>query len=380
MKILQIVPSYKPAYIYGGPIESVSKLCEGLVMAGHQVDVFTTTANGETELPVEAGVPVDVDGVNVIYFKRITKDHTHISLDLWKHLYQNVQSYDIVNIQSWWNILVVIAACICHFKKVKVVITPRGMLSEYIFESGNSKAKKLIHATVGKSALSKSWFHATAEAEYEECKKIIKGWKGFIEPNILTLPDLPVTPYKNEVFTLIFMSRIHPKKGIDILFHAISRLPFEVRLNIAGSGEEEYISELKELAAILGIANKIQWLGWLDRSNKFKALREADLFTLISLNENFANVVVESLHMGTPVLLSSEVALSTFIQQKDMGWVSSLAVEDVVEKLEMAVKDQAKRDRIRDQGRVVIENNFSSEKLIKNYVREYQKIIDTDKN
>lgn len=314
MKILHIVPSYKPAYIYGGPIESVSRLCEGLVMAGHEVDVFTTTANGETELDVEAGVPIDVDGVKVTYFKRITKDPTHISPALWKHLYANVKSYDIVNIQSWWNILVIVAACICHFKRVKVVISPRGMLSEYIFESGSSKAKKMIHSMIGRSALSKSWFHATAESEYEECRRIIKGWKGFIQPNIITLPDLPLVKQENEVFTLIFMSRVHPKKGIDILFHALSRLSFDVILKIAGSGEDDYITELKELASKLGITEKIEWMGWVDRKDKFKALMSSDLFVLVSLNENFANVVIESLHVGTPVLVSEEVALSAFVQ------------------------------------------------------------------
>ncbi|WP_158798467.1 XrtY-associated glycosyltransferase XYAG1 [Pedobacter sp. L105] len=377
MKILHIVPSYKPAYIYGGPIESVSKLCEGLALAGHQVDVFTTTANGETELDVEAGIPQMVDGVTVTYFKRITKDPTHISPDLWKHLYANVKNYDIVNIQSWWNILVIIAACICHLKKVKVVVTPRGMLSEYIFESGSSKAKKLIHATIGRSALAKSWFHATAEAEYEECRKIIKDWKGFVQPNIITLPDIPLVKQANNVFTLIFMSRVHPKKGIEILLHALSRLPFEAALKIAGSGEDSYMEELKQLAANLKITEKIEWMGWVDRDHKFKALMDADLFALVSHNENFANVVIESLHMGTPVLVSEEVALSAFVQRKDVGWVSSLDVVDVVEKLTIAKNDREKLERIRATGRAVIEENFSPLKLVNNYVEEYQRVINS---
>lgn len=378
MKILHIVPSYKPAYIYGGPIESVSRLCEGLAAQGHEVDVFTTTANGETELDIAVGVPLDVEGVRVTYFKRITKDPTHVSVDLWKHLYRSVITYDIVHIQSWWNILVVVAACICHFKKVKVVIAPRGMLSQYIFETGNTKMKKLIHHTVGRTALAKSWFHATAISEYEECRNIIKGWKGFVEPNILTLPDLEIEKQENAVFSLIFMSRIHPKKGIEILFHAISRLDFPVILKIAGSGEEEYVADLKNLAAELGIAEKITWLGWLDRDQKFKALMRSDLFVLVSLNENFANVVVESLHMGTAVLLSEDVGLSGFVQSHDMGWVSSLDVADVVQKLQAAHHENGKRDRIKIQGRVVIESNFSAFKLITNYVKQYQKIIDTN--
>lgn len=377
MKILHIVPSYKPAYIYGGPIESVSKLCEGLAAQGHEVDVYTTTANGETELDMVPGSMFEVDGVNVTYFKRITKDPTHVSPDLWKELYRTVNLYDIVHIQSWWNILVVMAACICHIKGVKVVIAPRGMLSKYIFETGNTKMKKMIHYTAGKWALSKCWYHATAVSEAEECEQIIKGWKGFTAPNILTLPDLPIKRQKNEVFTLIFLSRIHPKKGIEILLQAVSQLQFPVILKIAGSGEEEYIQQLKDLAAELGITEKVVWVGWLDREHKFKELMHSDLFTLVSLNENFANVVVESLHMGTPVLLSEDVGLAEFVRKHDQGWISSLEVADVAVKITAAYQDKDKRTRISEQGRVVIEANFSADKLIRDYVSAYQTIIDT---
>ena len=378
MRILHIVPSYKPAYIYGGPIESVSKLCEGLAAAGHHVDVFTTTANGETELDLESGIPLNVDGVGVTYFKRITKDPTHISPALWKHLYHNVKKYDIVHVQSWWNILVIIATCICHFRKVKVIIAPRGMLSKYIFETGNVKMKKLIHNTIGKYALSKSWFHATAEPEYNECKEIIAGWSGFIQPNILTLPDLAIEKQKNDVFTLIFMSRLHPKKGIEILLNAISKLSFRVLLKIAGSGDEDYLKSLKDMAVELGVTESIEWLGWLDRDEKFKELMHADLFVLVSLNENFANVVVESLHMGTPVLLTQNVGLSGFVKKYDQGWVSTLEVSDVVEKLEAAYLDKDKIARINSQGRTIIDDNFSSDQLIKNYIHEYQQIINAN--
>ncbi|MCX2481171.1 glycosyltransferase [Pedobacter sp. MC2016-15] len=375
MKILHIVPSYKPAYIYGGPIESVSKLCEGLVKAGHEVDVFTTTANGETELPVEEGKTIDVDGVNVTYFRRITKDHTHVSPDLWKHLYKNVQSYDIVNIQSWWSFLVIVAACICHAKGVRVVVSPRGMLSPYIFNSGNSKKKKLIHAVIGRWALSKTWFHATAEAEVAECREVIPGWKGFMIANNVTLPDIPIVKQEKEVFTLIFMSRVHQKKGIEILLNAVQGISFPVKLQIAGSGEADYTQKLKDLVKELGIEDKVEWLGWMDRDRKFKVLMEADLFVLASLNENFANVVLESLHMGTPVMVSKEVALSKFVADYKVGWVSSLATNDVTKKITEARNEKEKRHWIEENGREIIAKSFSEKVLIAQYVEQYKNVI-----
>ncbi|CAM3822678.1 XrtY-associated glycosyltransferase XYAG1 [Mucilaginibacter galii] len=376
MNILHIVPSYKPAYIYGGPIESVARLCEGLVAAGNTVHVYTTTANGKTELEVPVGQPVDVEGVQVTYFKRITKDPTHISPALWKALNQNVSQYDVVHIHSWWNILVMVAAKICLSKKAKVIIAPRGMLSRYIFNSGSSKVKKLIHNLFGRNLLAKTQFHATAQAEYIECAELIPGWKGFVLPNIIALPDIPIKHQQNDAFTLIFLSRIHPKKGLEILIEAISKVSFEVRLKIAGNGDEEYIAQLKQLAVQIRVDYKIEWLGWMNREQKFVELMNADLFTLISLNENFANVVIESLHVGTAVLISEDVALSAFIKEKDMGWVCGLQTDDVVSKLTDAQAQLAKRNHIRTTGRDVIEENFSEQKLIKSYLEHYKEVAD----
>lgn len=376
MRILQIVPSYKPAYVYGGPIESVAKLCEGLVTQGHTVKVYTTTANGASELDVLPHQEIDVDGVGVTYFSRITKDHTHISPSLWRYLYKTVKQYDIVHIQSWWSILVIIAAIVCLRRGVKVIVSPRGMLSTYILTSGSSKAKKLIHGLVGKSVLSKTVFHATAKSEFDECTHLIPGWNGFVLPNILALPDIEIKKSESPLFTLIFLSRIHPKKGLEILFEAISRLQIGYVLKIAGSGDADYIKSLKVLATSLGIEKQVEWVGWIDRSTKFAALMEADLFVLTSQNENFANVVIESLHMGTPVLISENVALSDFVRDHDMGWVTNLHPENVKTELLKAYADLGKRKRIQFEGRKVIDQVFSEKRLVQEYANQYKNIID----
>ena len=224
MKILHIIPAYKPAYGYGGPTESVSRLCEGLAANGHEVDVYTTTANGKKELDVVPGKVINVEGVNVIYFKRITGDHTHISPALWLKLIKSAKYYDVIHLHSWWSILIIVAARISLFSKTKVIVAPRGMLSEYVFTSGQSSPKKLIHKIIGRKTLSSCRLHATAYSEYVECRKLIPGWEGFVLPNIISLPNVEILPNVNEVFTKIFLSRIHPKKGLEKWFEAISKV------------------------------------------------------------------------------------------------------------------------------------------------------------
>lgn len=376
MKILCIVPSYKPAYVYGGPIESVARLCEGLIEAGQYVEVYTTTANGATELQVQPNTKLTVDGVPVTYFKRITKDPTHISPALWRNLYATCKQYDVVLIQSWWNVLVVVAALICHLRKVKVIVSPRGMLSGYILEHSNSLVKKMIHSSVGKSALQKSVFHATSDAEYAECKNLIPGWRGFMIPNIIRLPVVTVTKPANQIFTLLFLSRIHPKKGIEILMDALHQISTPVLLRIAGSGDTAYIEQLKQKAATLGVAHQIQWIGWKDRAEKFEEMANADLFVLPSYNENFANTVIESLHVGTPVLITDQVGLAAFVQKEKVGWVVPVESNAIAKKIEeIVLQQQQQLEWIRCNSHSLIQQHFSATQLISQYIQHFQQVF-----
>ena len=95
-----------------------------LVSHGVEVKVFTTTANGKTELDVKANDEYSVEGVQVIYFKRFFRDNIYISPALWKRLYFECKNYDVIHIHSWWNILVLTAALICKIRKVKTIISP----------------------------------------------------------------------------------------------------------------------------------------------------------------------------------------------------------------------------------------------------------------
>lgn len=374
MKILHVIPCYKPAYVYAGVIESVSRLCEALVEAGHSVDVFTTTANGKTELNVRPGIVNDVEGVRVRYFRRLTKDPTHVSPALWMHLWRNAGKYDAVHLHSWWNVLVVISAWICIVRGIKVIISPRGMLTGYIFNSTRTKTKKWIHRLVGRRALARSILHATAQSEFEECNRLIKDWSGFVLPNILFLAKVEVRRRVNRSFVLLFLSRIHPKKGLELLFESLSDLPFEVTLRIAGSGDEEYVEKLKRYAERLGIASNLEWLGWRNREEKFVELMKSDCFVLTSHNENFANVVIESLHVGTPVIVSEDVGLAPFVRENDLGWVTKLNADDIRDAITSAYLDAARRQFVNTWGRAIVRRSFDPQSLVEQYVMNYKRL------
>ena len=376
MKILFIIPSFKPAYIYGGTVVVSGLLAESLVKQGHDVTVYTTTANGKTELNVEAGKEKTVDGVKVFYFKRLTKDHSHISPALWQKTFRTVRNFDVVHLHSWWNPCIVIAAALCKLRGIKPVLSPHGMFCDYVLNTNNQYKKKLLHFFT-RPLLRNNFLHVSTEMEWNESQAMLDDyWQGTILPNLVQLNEQSVNERQiNELFTIGFISRVNPKKGLDILIKALSKVNFNYRLKIAGDGEESYINYLKDLSISCGNAEKIDWVGWKNNTGKFKFYSSIDLLALTSLNENFAVVVIESLSVGTPVLLSDKVGLSKYVEENDLGWITSLEADKVTNALNILYCDKEKQISIQQRAPGIIRNDFNSDTLTERYVEFYRKII-----
>nr|WP_199157582.1 glycosyltransferase [Pedobacter sp. ASV2] len=385
MKVIQISASYKPAYIYGGPIMSVAKLCEELAKNSDiELEVFTTTANGKNELSVAPNKPVIVDGVKVRYFKRITKDHTHFSPTLLKALKKEILDCRAINkkliihIHAWWNLVSILSCWLAKWYNVPVVLSPRGMLTNYSLNNRNNLPKKLVHNLKGKSLLKYCYMHATSKKEKED---II----GFIQPigieviyNLVSMPESALADTETNstpIFKLIFLSRIEEKKGLELIFKALSNLTINWVLTIAGAGKTEYIEHLKAYAVSLNIEKKLNWVGQISNEDKFNLFKSNDLMVLTSYNENFANVVIESLSVGTAVLISEEVGLADYLKSNELGWVASLNVEAIKSRINEAFNMHQKRLEIREKAPEKIKRDFNSTLLAKKYINLYRKLI-----
>jgi glycosyltransferase involved in cell wall biosynthesis len=403
MHIFQVSASYKPAYVYGGPTMSVSKLSEELVKAGQNVSVISTTANGTSELDVTPGEEQIIDGVSVIYFKRLTKDHSHFSPALFKYLFralktstnQQINKSTVIHIHAWWNLVSMISCFIALWKQKPVILSPRGTLSNYSFKNRSSIIKNIFHTLIGKPLLKRCNFHVTSEKERQDIIDIITPKTITVIPNFVRFPDefklnhqkisiqknlnLPSKPEgetSKNPFKLLFLSRIEEKKGLDLLFMALKEVTFHWTLSIAGDGKPEYIYQLKQLIISLGINNNlVTWLGHQNQDEKFSVLSEHDLLVLPSHDENFANVVIESLAMGTPVLISKKVGLADYIVEQDFGWISNTNQLELSQTLNVSCKDFKKRELIRKIAPQKIRNDFNNERLVKRYIEMYTKII-----
>jgi glycosyltransferase involved in cell wall biosynthesis len=376
LKILHISASYKPAYVYGGPIMSVSMLSEQLVIAGKSVDVYTTTANGKKELPVVVGKPILIDGVTTTYFNRVTKDHTQFSPQLIIHVWKNAKDYDVIHVHAWWNLAAVLSCLVATLRKVPVVVSPRGTLSSYSFGNKNNTAKGLIHNLLTKPLLKKCFIHTTSENEHQSIKRIVKARTFFNIPNFIRLGDDKkyAEPEQKNYLKIIFLARIEEKKGLDILLNALPFVTQPYKLSIVGDGNTDYVNTLKAIAAKNNTNQYIDWLGFRG-DDKFDLLQNHDIFVLPSYNENFGNAVIESLSVGTAVLIGENVGLVDYVIDNNLGWICHTDPASVSAAINAISAQPDELKRIKKDARAKILKDFNADNLVKKYIEMYNQII-----
>ncbi len=142
---------------------------------------------------------------------------------------------------------------------------------------------------------------------------------------------------------MLVLSRLHPKKGLDVLIDAFialvqaGKLP-NWRLVIAGDGPSDYVSKLKGAASQQ--SDRIEFTGWLDNDKKHAMLDGASLLALPSHQENFGLCVMEALSHSVPVLVSPDVNLATEIVSANAGWVAAVEKDALTAKLAEALSDE----------------------------------------
>ena len=158
------------------------------------------------------------------------------------------------------------------------------------------------------------------------------------------------------------------------MIEALTKVSFDWSLTLAGDGEsKEYVEGLQRRSRDLQIDHRISWLGWIKPNERWTLLEAADLLVLPSHNENFANVVIESLSVGTPVLVSRYVGLADYVEENNMGWVCDTTVENIQEKLTQANDQKSLRHQISERSATQIREDFDPTILVNRYIDMYQK-------
>jgi glycosyltransferase involved in cell wall biosynthesis len=381
LRILQIVPTYYPAVRYGGPIRSVHALAVALVRRGHEVTVYTTSLDGDRDSDVPVGVPVDRDGVRVVYFRVPALRRLAWCPALAHALRRTIDGFDVVHVHSVFQWPTYAGARIAARHRVPYLIAPRGMLMRDAVRRKSRLVKSAwIRLIERRSMADAAGLHATADIEAHEVEAMGFAVRAtFCVPNGVSWPAshgaLSDGPYANlpRPYAL-FLSRINRKKGLDRLIRAWA-LVRDLTLVIAGNDDEDCLPELRELAAREGVLERLRFIGPVGDADKWAVYAAAELFVLPSYSENFGNVVAEAMAMACPVVVTPEVGLAPFVQEVGAGIVSPGEPGILARSINALHDDAPRRRRLGAAGHAAAVERLSWDGVAEQMATAYRSVI-----
>jgi glycosyltransferase involved in cell wall biosynthesis len=336
MRFLNIILSANPRD--GGAIESVRQQAIALKALGHDSDVASMDLPGDPWVqgqPFEVFALGDADGARQRKSPLPWKRYGHApKLIPW--LKDHAAQYDAVLVHGLWNYTAYAAWAALRDAGVPWFVFPHGMMAawfrqHYPLKHWVKQAYWLV--SEGRLLRDADCVLFTSAIEQQEADGAFLGYsfRGRVVPyGISDPPQVDPLPGWAGRDYLLFLSRIHEKKGIDILlnaFAAVAATHPQIDLVIAGPDDEGLASTLRELASALGIADRVHWPGMLAADAKWSALRGAAAMVLASHQENFGVVVAEAMACGVPVLTTDKVALWREIADADAGVTGTDTVE-----------------------------------------------------
>jgi glycosyltransferase involved in cell wall biosynthesis len=371
MKVLHVIPSVAPWR--GGASAVIRAVTRGLARKRLETHVATTNDNRPTLLEVPLGKPVDEEGVIYHYFPRQTRFYIG-SLPFSKWLLRCAAEYDLIHIHAVFSYCSNVAAWIACRKAIPYIITPHGVLNRWGFENRRPVLKQLSFALLEKYLLSRAAVvHYTTEQERHEAVGLGFPHRPVVIPNPVEMAPTESAvrgqfrvqyPELADRRIVLFLSRIDPKKGLDLLLSAFREVLWQdprAALVIAGEGEPSLVDRLHRMAAELGIANSTFWPGFLSGARRAAAFADAELFVLPSYSENFGIAPVEAMAFGLPVVLTDQVGIHKEVSEARAGIVTPVSSEAIASALLLLLRDHGLRPEMGRNARQLAASRYSVE-------------------
>ncbi len=290
---------------HGGTSRSVPALCDALGAAGVNWRLVTGIP---ADPHVACNFPVDMSRVVTVRESGLFRQ-LGVGRGFCRHLAAMISansSQNLVHDHAVWLPTNHAVAKFCREAGIKRIVSPRGMLGAWALNHGRWKKKLAWWGYQHRDLLSADAFHATSQQEADEIRALGLKQPIAVIPNGVTFPesstdqtDLPADRSR----VMLFLSRIHPKKGLLSLLKAWKEAsPNGWQLVLAGPDENGHQKEVEQLAESLGIGSQVSFPGNLNDLQKWDWYRRADVFVLPSYSENFGIVVAEALAAGLPVI------------------------------------------------------------------------------
>ena len=342
MNIIHVLEDF--SFQSGGIRTVVLDLHKRLISAGIKSKIVTPRIEKDDEV-------IKVDGEETLWC------YSHNLIETLRVLYLNGE-IDIIHIHGVWMYPQYAAAKFAKQKKIPFLITPHGMYEPWLWTQGAFK-KKLYFNLVVKSVFSKATcFHAITSNEAQEIQLLFPTTTAIEIPNLIDSNLLSNSYYDGKERYILYVGRLDPKKGIDLLIRAFANLDMQdYKLKIVGKFNN-YKLELDELISQLGLEKRIEFLGFTTGLEKTETFRKAFVFVAPSHSEVVGMVNLEAAMAKTPVITTFQTGL-----KKEWSNHGGILVNPNIKEIESGLKTALSWS--------INERNMNGEKLYNFVVKNY---------
>ena len=374
MRFLLVCTTFPPAFVYGGPPRANLGLAQGLKRLGHEVLVITTDANGDKSLDVPKNVMTEVEGVPVIYLSCWHPKSYFFTPRLASEIAARRGQWDIGLLRGQWTYFNLLGSRLLSAMRMPYVVYPEGCLEPWALHHKGWK-KVLYWRLVEKQV----YAHAAGvvsltRREAEQVEAATHHRNVAIIPNGVSVEALRNASSDSIVLPhglankrlILFMSRIHRGKGLDLLVQAFGRISEEhpnYILGIAGpSVDAEYDRKVRNFIMSFGLQERVVFIGPVYGQQRFALLRAADVFVLTSHSEGLPMAVLEAGACGVPVLITRACNLPEF-EQAGAGIFVEASVDSVTDGLRRMLADEGERRKMGARANELVSTRFTWDRV-----------------
>ena len=394
MRVCHIVPSFYPAHVYGGPIQTLYHLCLHVAQKGCEVRVLTTDANGpRAVLNVEKKREVEFsERLHVRYCERLIS-HS-VSPDLISELLRYIRWADVVHLTGVYSFPTIPALVACRLLDKPVAWSPHGALQRW---RGTTRLhlKGLWESICRFVRPSRLALYVSSEEEARESSDRFPSVRTAVIPNGIEVPERLSHVSANGTLRLLYLGRLDPIKGIELLLEACRMLdgcvsdrrgnipsdndsrksPRSWSLTLAGGGDPAYAGNLRALIERLGLSENVTMVGEVQGELKERVFENADVVVVPSHRENFGMVVAEALAHRLPVIASTGTPWKR-LQEIGCG----LWVDNDAGSLAAAIQQirQMPRAEMGSRGQKWMRNEFSWQSRAEDTIELYKTLLESE--
>ena len=380
---------------FAGDSNQLFTITKNLISLGHDVTIVTTDADvwkGDIEkseqyskirdvLKNSIEKPVRINEVPVIPLHCTIQELGMYCPNAKTFAKKIIKDYDVVHIYNWYYHLGMTFAQVCYEQKIPFIISFYATLQEKGREYKKFRKKIADSIYTKKLIVKANALHSIGDLETRDYIKWgVNPEKIFRADNVISLSDYqlkhPTNIFKKLKIEkkkdyLLFISRIHHKKGLDLLLMAFAKLlklGLKTILVVAGTGSEEYQNELKTLVDKLGINNYVKFAGFVTNEEKLDLLKHAKVYVLTSRSDIHPTAIQDALTMGAPVLITKACDYPE-VEEYGAGIIVDSNVDSIYHGLNKILNESNLDELSKNASRLIQERS-----LVENLIKKYEEM------